>query len=204
MRLENDEKILIKGEFEKKLGLNSKSIIFLVIFFTFLTYCCSHFAGIFVTVIDIIVFAIWYNFYKKNIIELYCTNKKIYLKTIDSFTHSETEKEAYLDTISDIIVKKDEQYGNTLVIKSAGNTIIEVDTSYGWIMNAEKIKSIAMQQKEQSIKLNKKETLQTNFKEFNSNNNVKEKLKELKTLFDDGLITEKEYNDKRQEYLNLL
>ena len=71
-------------------------------------------------------------------------------------------------------------------------------------MNAEKIKSIAMQQKEQSIKLNKKETLQTNFKEFNSNNNVKEKLKELKTLFDDGLITEKEYNDKRQEYLNLL
>ena len=82
MRLENDEKILIKGEFEKKLGINSKSIIFLVIFFTFLTYCCSHFAGIFVTVIDIIVFAIWYNFYKKNIIELYCTNKKSILKQL--------------------------------------------------------------------------------------------------------------------------
>ncbi len=39
MKLEKDEKILLKGEFEKKLGLNSKSIIFLVIFFTFLTYC---------------------------------------------------------------------------------------------------------------------------------------------------------------------
>ena len=58
MKLEKDEKILLKGEFEKKLGLNSKSIIFLVIFFTFLTY-------IFVTVIDIIVFTIWNNFYKK-------------------------------------------------------------------------------------------------------------------------------------------
>lgn len=65
MKLEKDEKILLKGEFEKKLGLNSKSIIFLVIFFTFLTYCCSYFAGIFVTVIDIIVFTIWNNFYKK-------------------------------------------------------------------------------------------------------------------------------------------
>lgn len=65
MKLEKDEKILLKGEFEKKLGLNSKSIIFLVIFFTFLTYCCSSFAGIFVTVIDIIVFTIWNNFYKK-------------------------------------------------------------------------------------------------------------------------------------------
>ena len=38
----------------------------------------------------------------------------------------------------------------------------------------------------------------------NNNTDVKSKLKELKSMFEEDLITEEEYNSKRKELLNKL
>ena len=51
-----------------------------------------------------------------------------------------------------------------------------------------------------SNKSEKKETTKT--KTTNSNSSIKEKLKELKSLFEDGLITQEEYDAKRKEILD--
>ena len=51
-----------------------------------------------------------------------------------------------------------------------------------------------------SNKSKKKETTKT--KTTNSNSSVKEKLKELKSLFEDGLITQEEYDAKKKEILD--
>lgn len=190
----NDEKILIKGIFEKKIKL--RYIISLIILFILLiigllslehTLVIISIVGIFITIGFILV-------YYTGKFELICTNEKIYINKNSIGLNS--KKEIYIDTIIEIkIIKNGNLFGDELIIKTSnGNTTIS--TEYGQLQNAEKIKEIVMQQKKQS--LNSKTITNTEIK----SEDISEKLIKIKKLLDENIITEEEYENKRKDLIN--
>lgn len=183
MKLEENEKILIEGKFEKKVT----PIVWILFGICAIT--------VFLLPLVLITFGIWYYMYRKQQIILCCTDKRIYCWKKDSLGF-ESEKEVYLDTVTDVRVLSSKLLSTSLLIITSGD-IMEINGQYGCILNAEEIKDIIMKQKRQSIKSEDYEV-----KVVSNNSSSKEKIQELKELLDSGLITEEEYNKKKKDILD--
>ena len=195
IELEENEKILIEGDFKKKIT----PIIWIVFTFCMIILLMITMAakgGYSVLLIPIVILSIWYFIYCKRKIRLCCTDKRIYCWE-KTFFGIELDKEAYLDAVTDVKVISPKLTSVSLLIKTAGHTIT-INGEYGYIINAEEIKDIIMKQKRQSIKSEEYEV-----KVVSGNvSNKKEKIQELKEMLDSGLITEEDYNKKKNDILD--
>ena len=61
-----------------------------------------------------------------------------------------------------------------------------------------------LSKEEQRLVESFKDAMNEIYEEDNVDENIPLKIREIKKLYDDGLITEKEYNQKRKKYIDLL
>ena len=195
IELEENENVLIEGIFKKKIT----PIIWIVFTFSMIVLLIITMlskSGFFMLLVPIIILGIWYFIYSKRKIRLCCTDKRIYCWQ-KTFLGVELNKEAYLDAITDVKVISPKLTSVSLLIKTSGHTI-SINGEYGCIVNAEEIKDVVMKQKRQSIKSEEYEVKVVS-NDFGSS---KDKIQELKDMLDNGLITEEDYNNKKNEILS--
>ena len=196
----NDNKAIIKAEIYIENGLFT--ILFIIIGLLSALYFLGFLAPLLLVVLLVVYLVV------KTICNSIARRSEIILHSrgisgIRKHIFSETKLELTMDKIDSIMITttlRDHLFGGkTIVIRSNSGKI-----KFPWVHNAEEFMQATLAEIEKYKKNVAQQTPapQAPVQAVEKDNSAMEKMRELKTMRDEGFITQEEFDAKRKEFLN--
>ena len=196
----NDNKAIIKAEIYIENGLFT--ILFIIIGLLSALYFLGFLAPLLLVVLLVVYLVV------KTICNSIARRSEIILHSrgisgIRKHIFSETKLELTMDKIDSIMITttlRDHLFGGkTIVIRSNSGKI-----KFPWVHNAEEFMQATLAEIEKYKKNVAQQTPapQAPVQAVEKDNSAMEKMRELKTMLDEGFITQEEFDAKRKEFLN--